>query len=171
MQIREGNEHLVARPEGVMIGDLVSHTTRSGIGGKQKTTETLATVRDILYYPDDMDNVPEDRIQRITLRPLDKKQADYTPLFTGITVISRPENILNVTDEELDDRIDRLHSLNYTAPVSKRKKAKSSTVTETGTKTKTSKAKIKEAVSTGKVTGGDLDELNALLERIRKGEL
>ena len=78
---------------------------------------------------------------------------------------------MEVTDEVLEARIERLQNLNYTAPEKKKRKGKTSSVKASGTKVKSTAAKVKEAVKTGKVTSSDLDELEALMEKIKKGEL
>lgn len=165
MQIREGNEHLVQAPTDFKAGDLVLFKSSIKTNGGVSKKESIATIDKIITF--DVEGVAP----KALIRPTNKKEKPFEVSTNSLELISRPDDITKVTDEDLDSRLTRLHELNYKAPVSKSKKAKSSTVKATKTGKKSTSAKVKEVVKTGKVTGSDLSALEELLAKAQRGEL
>lgn len=159
------NPHLVPAPEGFKIGDMISHTqTSSDTGVKSKTVEKIATVVDTITDPLDGD------IIFLVVKKLRGENKPYEVDIDDVKVIYRPEDITQVSDESLDDRIARLHANNYKPVEHKKKKAKASSaraITKKGSIADTAK----KAVKTGAVSVSDLDELVELMEKIKRGEV
>ncbi len=164
MEFREGNEHLVETPEGFEIGDLVEVERHVESPTGLKKTKWIGTIEEIAGEPDeglcytDYHILPVGASETLGVREI------------HMTLITRPLNVTNISDEELEAHIASLHDLTY-RPVITKKKAKKSSVK--GTKAPSMEAKARKAVKTGRVSGRDLDTLLAKMQEVvdkREGE-
>lgn len=156
MELTQGNEHLVTSPEDYRIGDLVEFREING------------TIVDITYY-DKSCGKSAGKINRLFVLPIDGTEPiSLMPL--DVRVISRGEDITSVSDEDLEARIARLHTFNYSPvdPHRKRKAKGSSTRKVKGKDSITDKTRA--AVKTGKLGMEGIEKINALLAQLQKGE-
>jgi hypothetical protein len=159
------NPHLVPEPEGFQIGDMISIRRTNFNIGKSKTVEEIVTIQQVLYYK----NKPNE-ISRLVVKALRGKNKNSFEIHPIATVLYRPEDITQISDETLDERIARLHGANYIPVEAKKRKAKASSaraITKKGSIADTTR----KAIKTGQVKVSDLDDLVAMMERIKRGEV
>ncbi len=163
MEFREGNEHLVDTPTGLEPGDLVEverpMNTPTGI----KHTKWLGTIENTQY------NAETGKLIGFGVRPVGASVDENLQILEEhITLITRPLDVTNITDEDLEEHIARLHDLTYKPVIKKKKARKSSIKSERPVSLET---KARRAVKTGRVSSTDLDALLAAAEEtIRKKE-
>ena len=166
MDLTTGNENLITSPEDWKVGDLISESYATiGKGGEKIVETTNGTIEGIIYYEE---GESAGRVKRILFKPLNAKKAhEIQPVC--LTLITRPEDITTITDEDLDARMERLRAFNY-SPVDPHRKKKGKPSSTRKTRKKGSIVdKTREAVKTGKVTLDGIDKINAMLAELQKG--
>ncbi len=154
MEFREGNEHLVEAPIGLEPGDLVEVERDVNTSTGIKRTKWLGTIENAQY------NAETGKFIGFGVRPVGADE-NLQILEEHITLITRPLNVTNITDEDLEEHIARLHDLTYKPVIKKKKARKSSIKSERPVSLET---KARRAVKTGRVSSSDLDALLAAAE-------
>ncbi len=155
MEFRKGNEHLVEAPTGFEIGDLVEVERHVESPTGLKRTKWLGTI-------EHAEHDHQDGFINFGVLPVGANET-LSVFPKHMTLIARPLDVTNISDEELEAHIANLHDLTY-KPVFKKKKAKKSSVK--GTKAPSMEAKARKAVKTGRVSGTDLDTLLATIKEV-----
>ncbi len=174
MEFRKGNEHLVSTPEGFEIGDLVEVSRQVDGPFGPKDTKWLGTINSIIT--DGIINsiiIDEISINSNIFFQVLPVSADEGNEITvdkhEMTLIARPEDVTNFSDETLEKHIAELHDLTY-RPVIKKKKGKTGSVRKKAKTTPKLETTVKNAVKTGKISSDTLAALIANAEQTLKGD-